>query len=136
MAYAVIDPESRIVTCARAGHNPPAILRDGAAPEFVSSPGTALGAASSEQFDELIESQEVELRRGDALVFYTDGVTESMNATREQFGEDRLLETLDRLRDGRSARALVDGLLGEIDAHARDTDRHDDITIVVIRAAS
>jgi hypothetical protein len=135
MAYAVIDPESRLVTCARAGHNPPAILRDGVQPEFVSSPGTALGAADGERFAELIEPQCIELRRGDALVFYTDGVTEAMSPEREQFGEERLLETLGRLRDGRSARGLVDGLLDELGAHAGGAERHDDITIVVIKAA-
>jgi phosphoserine phosphatase RsbU/P len=134
MAYAVVDPESRVVTCARAGHNPPAILRDGVPPEFLSGSGTALGAAPEEQFNELIESVRVELRRGDTLVFYTDGVTEAMNGAREQFGEERLLETLERLRDGRTARGLVDGLLGEIESYASDADQHDDITVVVIRA--
>jgi hypothetical protein len=134
MAYAVVDPESRVVTCARAGHNPPAILRDGEPPEFLSPPGTALGAAPEEQFNELIESVRVELRRGDTLVFYTDGVTEAMNGAREQFGEERLLETLERLRDGRTARGLVDGLLGELESYASDADQHDDITVVVIRA--
>jgi sigma-B regulation protein RsbU (phosphoserine phosphatase) len=135
MAYAVLDLESRAVTCARAGHNPPAILRDGAPPEFVSPPGTALGAAPEERFADLIEPHRIELRRGDTLVLYTDGVTEAMNAAREQFGERRLLETLGRLRDGRSARGLVEDLLGELDAYASDADQHDDITIVVIKAA-
>jgi hypothetical protein len=135
MTYAVFDPESRVVTCARAGHNPPAILRDGAAPEFVNASGAALGAADDEQFVEIIESVRIELRRGDTLVFYTDGVTEAMNAAREQFGEERLLRTLARLRGEGTARAMLDGLLGEIDDHARDADQHDDITVVVIRAA-
>lgn len=135
MAYAVLDPESGTVVYARAGHNPPAILRDGVSPEFVSPPGTALGAADERRFDALIEPHSIELRHGDTLVFYTDGVTEAMSASNEQFGEQRLLDTLERLRDGRSARGLIDGLLGEIDEYARDADQHDDITIVVIKAA-
>lgn len=135
MTYAVLDPESGAVTCARAGHNPPAIVREGAAPEFVNPSGTALGAATEERFAEIIEPCRLELERGDTLVFYTDGVTEAMNASREQFGEQRLLDTLERLRDGRSARGMVEALLGEIDRHARDADQHDDITIVVVKAA-
>jgi hypothetical protein len=135
MAYAVIDPESGSVVCARAGHNPPAILRDGSAPEFVSPPGTALGAAPEDQFDAIIAPDRIEMRRGDTLVFYTDGVTEAMNPMREPFGEQRLLDTLGRLGDGLSARGVIDLLLGALDEFARDADQHDDITIVVIKAA-
>jgi sigma-B regulation protein RsbU (phosphoserine phosphatase) len=131
----VLDPESRTVVWARAGHNPPAVLREGEAAELVCPPGAALGAASRDRFGEIIEEQRTELRRGDVLVFYTDGVTEAMNPAREQFGEERLVAALERLRDGRSARGLVEELLNEIAGHSLGASQHDDITIVVIKAA-
>lgn len=134
MAYAVIDPEALTVDYARAGHNPPAVLRREGAPSFVTPSGTALGAADREQFAELISSERLELRNGDALVLYTDGVTEAMSASGEQFGEDRLLETLARLHDGRTARDLADGLLAAVAEHSRNAEQHDDITVVVVRA--
>ena len=134
MAYAVIDPESLTVDYARAGHNPPAVLRRGGAPTFVTPSGTALGAAEREQFAELITPERLELRNGDAIVLYTDGVTEAMNSSGEQFGEERLLETLAQLHDGRPARALADGLLAAVAEHARNAEQHDDITVVVVRA--
>ncbi|HQR39059.1 MAG TPA: SpoIIE family protein phosphatase [Blastocatellia bacterium] len=133
MAYAILDPEARVVTCARAGHNPPAIVRADEPPTFLMPGGPALGATDSDRFDELVERQRVELRRGDTMVLYTDGVTESMNVQREQFGEDRLLETLGRHRSATSARQIVDALLGEVESFAQYADQHDDITIVVIR---
>ena len=133
MAYAILDPESSVVTCARAGHNPPALLRSGEPPGFLMPGGPALGAADSGRFDELVERQSIDLGRGDTLVLYTDGVTEAMNLEREQFGEDRLLETLGRNRDSASARQIVDALAGDVASFAKHADQHDDITIVVIR---
>jgi serine phosphatase RsbU (regulator of sigma subunit) len=133
MTYAVLDPESRTVSCARAGHNPPVYVPSDAPPEFVASAGTALGAVSRALFDGLLESRRIELKRGDTLVFYTDGVTEAMNADRELFGEERLLTALDRLRDGYTARALVDKLIEEIGDFVRGASQHDDITVVVVK---
>ena len=134
MAYAVIDPESLTVDYARAGHNPPAVLRMNGAPSFVTPSGTALGAVDREQFAELITSERLELQNGDALVLYTDGVTEAMSASGELFGEERLLETLARLHDGRTARDLADGLLAAVAEHSQNAEQHDDITVVVVRA--
>ena len=57
-----------------------------------------------------------------------------MNSSGEQFGEERLLETLAQLHDGRPARALADGLLAAVAEHARNAEQHDDITVVVVRA--
>lgn len=134
MAYAVIDPEALTVDYARAGHNPPAVLRMNGAPSFVTPSGTALGAVDREQFAELITSERLELQNGDALVLYTDGVTEAMSASGELFGEERLLETLARLHDGRTARDLADGLLAAVAEHSQNAEQHDDITVVVVRA--
>jgi serine phosphatase RsbU (regulator of sigma subunit) len=133
MAYAVLDPESRAVSCARAGHNPPVYLPRKEEPRFVDSAGTALGAAPPALFERILESRRIELQRGDALVLYTDGVTEAMNAEREQFGEERLLAALGHLRDGYSARGVVDKLVAEIAAFSGGASQHDDITVVVIK---
>lgn len=134
MAYAVLDPEAMTVQYARAGHNPPAVIRADGEASFAAPSGTALGAADEARFAELIASERLELRRGDALVFYTDGVTEAMSNTGEQFGEDRLLASLVRLHDGRPARAVADGLLEAVAEHSRDASQHDDITVVVVCA--
>lgn len=134
MAYALLDPEALTLRCARAGHNPPAVLRSGLAPTFVLPSGTALGAAEDARFAELMSTEQLVLDRGDAVVFYTDGVTEAMSTNGEQFGEERLLETLARLHDGRPARALADALVEAVTLHARDAEQHDDITVVVVRA--
>jgi sigma-B regulation protein RsbU (phosphoserine phosphatase) len=135
MAYAILDPESSVVTFARAGHNPPVWGRAGGAAELVAPPGTALGAAPPRTFERLLAPHRVELRRGDVLVFYTDGVTEAMNTAHQEFGEERLLAAVARHRDGLSARALVGKVLEEVTDFSRGASQHDDITLVVIKAS-
>lgn len=133
MAYATIDLESRLVTLARAGHNLPILARRGEPARLLETSGVALGAAPPVEFERLIEPADVEVRPGDLLVFYTDGLTEAMSPAREQFGEERLLEAVDRLRDGRPARDLLDALFAEVSDFSAGASQHDDITIVVVK---
>jgi len=135
MTYSVLDPESSVVTFARAGHNAPVWLRAGGRAELVAPPGTALGAAPSRIFEKLLGAHPIELGRGDVLVFYTDGVTEAMDTVRQEFGEDRLLAAIERHADGISARDLVDKVLDEVMEFSRGANQHDDITLVVIKAS-
>jgi hypothetical protein len=134
MAYAILDPESRTVSCARAGHNPPAHVRNGIA-RLVESSGAALGATPCERFSELVERRHLELEHGDTLVLYTDGVTEAMNERREELGETHLLAILSRAAGAESAHGVLTEILDAVDRHAAGAEQHDDITVVVIRAA-
>jgi hypothetical protein len=135
MAYAILDPESSVVTFARAGHNPPILAGTSGPAELVAPPGTALGAAPPGVFDRILAARRLELRRGDVLVFYTDGVTEAMNPTHQEFGEERLLAAIERHRDGLSARALVGKVLEDVAEFSQGASQHDDITLVVIKAS-
>jgi sigma-B regulation protein RsbU (phosphoserine phosphatase) len=77
------------------------------------------------------DEQEVEIGRGDTLVVFSDGVTEATNAGSEEFGEERLVETVRRARPG-----PVGSLPGTILAAVEDfTGRphEDDLTLVVAR---
>jgi hypothetical protein len=133
MVYAVYDPESRTLTCASAGHNPPLLVRPGALPEFVAVPGVALGAATPERFGSLVGSVAIPLERGDAVVFYTDGVTEARDTDRDEFGEERLVSALSETDGGATARGLAEGLVARVNAFRGAADQHDDITVVVVK---
>ena len=98
MTYAVIDLVSGVMTYARAGHTPliymagPASGREPAAQVLIPS-GMVLGLridGAMEKFNELLEEKEISLQRGDVMVFYTDGITEAMNADNDLFGDSRL----------------------------------------------
>lgn len=75
----------------------------------------------------------VKLEPGDILLLYTDGVTEAMDADGEMYGEDRLAVLFAQLAPSRSARAIVDGLVQELDRYRGGQIGSDDVTAVVIR---
>jgi sigma-B regulation protein RsbU (phosphoserine phosphatase) len=130
LACAVIDLRSMKVAYASAGHQSPVLIRAGAPPSL---PFAATGIPAAITAGTEITSESLELRPRDALVFYTDGVTEAFNAQDEQFGESRLLEHLGKM-SGRSASELVSSTLDAVRSHAGGRPQSDDITIVAVRA--
>ena len=72
------------------------------------------------------------LERGDAILLFSDGVTEAQNADDEEFGEERLLEVV-RACAGEPAATLIDRTFQAIDAFAGGAPQFDDITVVVAR---
>lgn len=73
--------------------------------------------------------EESHLEPGDTVVLYSDGVTESFNAAGEEFGEDRLVETLDQNRE-RSPHDLLSAIIDKIQQFSPG-EQHDDITVIV-----
>ena len=69
---------------------------------------------------------------GDILVLYTDGLTETMNKNREQFGKERVRALL-RQNSSKSAREIVHAFLDGLKAHTADSPRDDDLTIIVLK---
>jgi sigma-B regulation protein RsbU (phosphoserine phosphatase) len=131
LSCAVFEPRAARVSCASAGHPSPVLLRDGQAPSLpFPSAGMVAGIMPATE----IPSQSLDLRAGDTLVFYTDGVTEAFNAQGEQFGERRLLEHLAKT-PGHTAAETVASTLGAVRGHAGDHPQSDDITIVAVRYA-
>lgn len=87
--YALLDMETRKLSYANAGHYAPMLMRNGRCVRLTEG-GPVLGVFPDQNY----QQHEVQLRSGDCVVLYTDGVTEASNATGEEFGEDRLQELL------------------------------------------
>lgn len=115
---------------ANAGHNPPVLLRANGEVEWLAAGGLILGILPEAPF----ESGSAQLEPGDLIVLYTDGVTEGADATAEQWGEERLVESL-RRRSGDSCAAIAEGLVREVRAFEGETGPADDITVLVARRA-
>jgi sigma-B regulation protein RsbU (phosphoserine phosphatase) len=127
--YGVLDPRAMTFSYVNAGHNPPLLLRDGESESWMTGEKCiALGVVP----DVSISSSVLELRSGDLLILYTDGVTEAFNENDEYFGEDRLPDCIKRHRS-QSAQEITDTLLEEIRAFSGTAPQSDDITLVVIR---
>ena len=75
---------------------------------------------------------ELQVETGDILVGFTDGISEAMNAKEEEFGEERLMETI-RQCTSRCAADMITCILGQVDTFTAGASQHDDMTLVVVR---
>jgi sigma-B regulation protein RsbU (phosphoserine phosphatase) len=98
--------------------------------ERISTPGTWL--AVMRDIDSFLTDQELELAPGDAMVLYTDGVTEARDASGEQFGMERLCAAVEEVA-GAPSQELCAHILQTVDTWA--SAREDDVTVVVVRRA-
>jgi sigma-B regulation protein RsbU (phosphoserine phosphatase) len=87
---------------------------------------------TSPGFEGLLEEIRVPLEAGDVLVFYTDGITEAMNARSEPFGYGRLEATL-AASSHLSADGIKKELLTRLDSFRQGQDFADDVTLVVAK---
>jgi serine phosphatase RsbU (regulator of sigma subunit) len=114
---------------ANAGHEPPIFVPgDGGQATLVLGSGPLIGAFA----DLTLPECAVDLRPGDMLVLYTDGVTDARSPTSERFEEERLFAAIESARDG-SAREVVQAIADAVGAFAGLAEPADDITIVAIR---
>ena len=133
MALAILDPRLGTLEYARAGHNPVVWRKasDGSA-ELVRARGMGLGITGGKVFARTLAVQTLQLEPGDFVVFYSDGLTEAMNSSLEQFGDDRLLESIARL--GRmGAEEARDEILKDVAGFLNGTHPQDDLTLVVLK---
>jgi phosphoserine phosphatase RsbU/P len=128
--YLRLDCRRHLITCANAGHNPPLLVRASGEVVRLATGGTVLGVFP----DLTYEQHEIEIRRGDRLVLYTDGITEATAPDGEEYGEERLAAAITE-RAGFGAPALTAALFEHVLAFANGT-LHDDATIVSVVVAA
>jgi sigma-B regulation protein RsbU (phosphoserine phosphatase) len=127
--YGILDPTTGTLTYCNAGHNPPYLLsaQNRGPVQALRRTGMPLGVLE----DAIWEQGSVQIASGDALVLYTDGITEAQDRQEEFFGEKRLLEIVqDSL--GRSAQDMQDALLAEVHRFMGDASQFDDITLMAV----
>ncbi len=125
----VIDLQTGLVTYANAGHNYPLLRQDNGEFEYLKSrAGFVLAGMDSIQY----RINEMYLKPGDIIYLYTDGVTEATNAQDELYGDDRLLETLNRNRE-MPMEALCKAVKADVDQFVGEAPQFDDITMLAIR---
>jgi sigma-B regulation protein RsbU (phosphoserine phosphatase) len=123
-----LDPASGVLRYVNAGHNPPVVLRADGAVETLDEGGMVLGMFDSVPYAD----GEVRLRSGDALVIYSDGVTEAWDDDGEEFGEARLVKLAQEHRQTTAA-DIHERLLAAVAAHTAEGKATDDRTLIVLR---
>ena len=133
MVYAILDVRSATMTIASAGHNPTCVWRNATRKvELVRPNGIALGFDKGPIFERTIREQKIQLDVGDRVVFYTDGVVESMNEKREEYGDDKFYDWVAQHAELPS-NEFVRLLSQELDRHKGRAEQHDDITVTTLR---
>lgn len=123
----VYDSESGALKYTNGGHLPPILVRDGEATRL-NVDGTVVGAFPFAQFEE----SSIELRKGDLLVCFTDGVSEPENAYGEMFGEDRLAELVIK-NINKSDGEIVDTIIAAVEEWTGTPELQDDLTLLLAR---
>lgn len=133
MALGFLDAEKRVLQCVRAGHNPMVWRRAAkGVTSLVAPAGLGLGITAGKIFGTQLKVEEMELDEGDAVVFYSDGVTEAMNRSLEQFGEERLMAAVEKT-DQLDAAGTHDSILSAVREFLGGVHPQDDMTLVVLR---
>jgi serine phosphatase RsbU (regulator of sigma subunit) len=127
--YGILDLASGALTYCNAGHPPPYLYSalQGNVAEPLSRTGMALGVTDAERWEGAI----ARFNPGDALVLYSDGVTDADNREGVPFGRERL-ETRVGASLGRPASEILDGLLAAVQEHAAEAVQSDDVTLMVV----
>ena len=127
--YGIININTGEINYCNAGHNPPYVLKhDGKVEPLPTMGDCMVGAIDGLPYHEAT----LQLEKGDALVMYTDGVTEAMNIDYQQFGEERLEETLEDVAM-HNCQEMVDAIKSDVAAFAGEAEQSDDITVLTLK---
>ena len=123
------NPISRGLIYVNAGHNAPILRRANGTLETLEAGGLPLGIRSAADY----KTASLELKPGDVLIFFTDGVVEAFNEAGEEFGNARWLSAIGNLPDW-GAQETLQFLMKRVDEFVGATRQSDDITCLVFRS--
>jgi phosphoserine phosphatase RsbU/P len=129
--YSELDPRTHELTYVNAGHNPPLLVRASGQVEKLDVGGFPVGIMPFGTYNQA----SVQLRPGDVMVVFSDGVTESVNEQDDEFGESRLIEVLQKnlTRTAAGLRDRIDEALTRFVGKAKSVD---DLTLVIVKRVS
>jgi sigma-B regulation protein RsbU (phosphoserine phosphatase) len=125
--FAIFDPATALFTYTNAGHLQPVLIRDGA-PTLLEVSGLMVGAFPFAKYEE----SKLELRSGDLLVCYTDGITEPENEYGEMFGDQRLIELVAKNAD-RADAEIIASVMEAVTQWTGTPELFDDMTLLLAR---
>jgi phosphoserine phosphatase RsbU/P len=126
--FAEYDPTTRVLTYIRAGHNDPFLFRASGQFERLDAGDLPLGIDPNAPY----VPTEITLTAGDLLLIYSDGLIEAVNEREEEFGEQRVIDTL-KTAQRESAEKTLQRLLSNVRAFTGQRRQYDDLTAVVVR---
>jgi phosphoserine phosphatase RsbU/P len=129
--YAVLHTKTGDLVYANAGHNPPLCIHKGGSVAKLTRTSMALGVREGEQ----VEERTIRLKKGDYLLFYTDGLSESFSPEGELFGEERIIAALQEKHPD-SAEATLEYIEKKLLDFVKEEPQGDDLTMLLLRYRS
>lgn len=132
-SLANINVKTKTLNFVRAGHCP-LLMYDKSEDEikFFTPKGLGLGIMGHKMFDSLLEEQQLNLKKGDVIVMYTDGLSEARNIFEEEFTDERIGEVLFQNKD-KTATEIKDSILDDVISFSGKAKMHDDMTLAIIK---
>lgn len=131
--FGILDVKKRILSYSRAGHNPLLYFRRTDNKVIALKPsGIALGIEKGLLFNESITEETLKLEKDDVIVFYTDGFSEAMNSELHEYGEHRLMDTVQKHKK-EPVKQIIERVVADVDAFTKGYPQHDDMTMVIVK---
>jgi sigma-B regulation protein RsbU (phosphoserine phosphatase) len=125
--YAVIDAKEQIISYCNCGHEPAVLIRNGRIMDLEKG-GLVLGVDEKAKY----EIETVELKDGDSLLFYTDGLIDAANFDGQLWGKEQLIRTAKKYADG-SAQQMLKNILRYRRRFVGLAEQIDDTSIIVVK---
>ena len=133
ISYFVLDQAKKEVTFARAGHCPTLFYeKDKAQASYFTNKGLGLGIVRNDSFADYVQPREFNYKPGDILILYTDGITEAKNFKGEEYGYDRLAETINN-NAAKEAEEIQEIIINDVYEFCGHSEIDDDYTAVIVK---
>lgn len=130
MMHSKYNKENKTLYYSNAGHNPLVVYRASTdSIELYTVKGVAIGFLEEYKY----RQGEIQLNKGDIVIFYTDGITEAENSNKEMFGLERLKEVIYNNKN-KSPKELRKVILESINRFRKDYEQTDDLTFVILKS--
>ena len=134
--YSHLNPDTDVLTTLNAGHNPPLLIKKDGTYKWLGEEvgGIPLGMFPNDMVPNIAEyeAENVKLTSGDVVIYYTDGVTETVNIEDEYYEEDRLVEDSKACKDS-DAEGIREYLHEAVMGFQGAADQFDDLTLLILR---
>ena len=124
----ILDLSTGVLTTANAGHEYPAININGQFELFKDKHGFVLGGMSGMKY----KTEVIQLKKGDSIFVYTDGVPEATDSEEKMFGTDKMIEALNISSDA-EPEELLKNVKASVDEFVGNTPQFDDLTMLSIK---
>ncbi|MBR1533548.1 MAG: PP2C family protein-serine/threonine phosphatase [Ruminococcus sp.] len=125
----ILEISTGKLTTASAGHEYPMINTSGKYEMLKDKHGLAVGAMDIARY----KNTEIQLKKGDSIFVYTDGVAEATDANNELFGTDRTVDALNAVPKGASQKEVLASVRAAVDAFVKEAPQFDDLTMVGLK---